>query len=225
MASVIETHICRLCASANTGPALTTTSSVGSPDLDGRMPGMMRETLPLWVERCPKCGYCSRSIVDPSPGAAETVKLLAYREQLEHKDFPPKANEFLCHAMILHLDNKLAEAAKRTQDAAWVCDDENKDEAAARCRRKAIALILAAEEAGQKFLPEPESSQVVMVDLLRRSGDFPGAIKAIGMLRTTPSRFSARKALPRFILAILDFQEKLCDKRDTNSYTLAQAQA
>lgn len=69
---------CAVCGRASEHQVLASTNTMGPPDLDLRPEEMQRSTMNVWVQRCPHCGYCARSIEDETEGAAEYLRGEAY---------------------------------------------------------------------------------------------------------------------------------------------------
>jgi len=70
---------CRLCGSLSRHRVLLSSNTfVGTDDLDGRPPGMLRRTMNLWVQRCPECGYCATDLSDDVADAMPVSRVLGY---------------------------------------------------------------------------------------------------------------------------------------------------
>jgi hypothetical protein len=134
---------------------------------------MARATITQWVQRCPTCGYCSSSIDNGPKIARQVVRSPEYAAQLDHPDFPPLADQFLCWALIQTAAGNDAIAGRAALDAAWACDDHAElAPAADRCRRKAIASFTRAQAKDQRFARDQASEALVLADLHRRTGQF-----------------------------------------------------
>jgi len=206
---------CGVCGKQHTVSEIGSTSTFGSPDLDTRPAEMARSTIWAHVKRCPDCGYCASNLSEVRPGAKEIVNSERYREQLTDANFPELANSFLCLAIIEQELKDFAQATWAFIYAAWACDDAKKPKQAIECRRKAAETLRIAEEQGQKIGQAAGVSTVILVDLLRRSGQAEEARKVIASRRD--------QKFEKLISQILDFQEKLLDKNDVNCHTIVEA--
>ena len=180
------------------------------------------------VRRCHECGYCASDLSTSTPGAEAVVKSEEYRRQLDDKttgpDTPPGkyephpdlVNSFLCKSLLDISANDRAAATWSLIHAAWACDDRaDLADAAMTCRSKAADMLMSAECNGQAVGQEDGVSTAILVDLLRRSGRMDDARKVIAERRLT--------APDQIIISILDFQEMLIDRGNTNRQTVAVA--
>ncbi len=203
---------CAVCGATAELQVLGSTNAIGSPDLDLRPPQMQRSTMNTWVQRCPECGFCNGRIDTASPGAAELVESAQYRAQLSDSRLPELANRFLCAAMVAaSTDNRSAARAKL--HAAWVCDDNGLDDAARECRRAAVDLL--ADAAPMNDTEQVTIEGAVVVDMLRRIGDFPGAAERCARLQD--------KTRDENLLAVLRFQSDLISAQDAACHRVEEA--
>ncbi|KUG19769.1 hypothetical protein ASZ90_010503 [hydrocarbon metagenome] len=200
------------CRYAGGGPV----SAVGARDLDTRPPEPLRSTIYRWVHRCPSCGYCAPDMSRMHPLTPEIVRHPAYREQLEDRTIPDLANSFLCWAMIQEHAGMPAKAAWSCLHAAWVCDDRSRDAAAEHCRRRAIALLRQARERGVRLAPQRGADEAILVDLLRRTGEFEEA-------RALAEESLAERPEP-MIAAALRLQRALIARSDRGCHSLLEVQ-
>ena len=91
---------CAVCGKSSAHIGTASTNAFGSADLDTRPPEMQRSTISTWVQECPECGYCARSIDKPLASAEAVITRPEYRSQLTSTDYPQLANAFLCQRMI-----------------------------------------------------------------------------------------------------------------------------
>lgn len=162
--------VCALCGKASRQEIIYSTNSFGSMDLDTRPPEMKRSTIDTDIQRCPHCGYCSPDISTLKENATQIVNSDVYRAQLDHSDFPPLANAFLCYALIEEKNWNVTEAAWGCIYASWACDDAKTTEAAISCRNKALALLEKETDliSGDRY--------ALRIDLLRRAERFDEAL-------------------------------------------------
>ena len=205
-----ETKRCALCGCSAEYQVLVSSNTFGPPDLDTRPPEMLRSTLPQWVQRCPKCGFCAEDVSESRRGAEAAMQKPDYRRQLNHPDYPELANSFLCKGIIDRESGDHAAAAWAMVHAAWACDDMGLYARAAECRRSAVAEISIAEQAGQCMTKPNEGTIALLVDLLRRSGQ---AVEARRVIRERMIEVKDPS-----IAAMLALQQRLLDRGDTAAH-------
>lgn len=209
-----EKKRCALCNSENQFGFIGSTNTFGSSDLDTRPPEMQRSTMSVWVQRCPVCGYCTFDVSTSRPGSEAVVNSEEYRKQLNSKLYPELANSFLCKSIIDREADDYARSTLALIHAAWVCDDADYPIEAKICRYKAAEILVTAESRGQVIAEQQGVSTLILVDLLRRSGHFDDARKAIA---------ERRKGITvEIILRSLDFQSVLIQKGDTSCHNISE---
>ena len=130
---LIETE-CSLCGTTSEQQIARVPTTEGLPDLDSRPSEQMRSSIVLWVQRCPKCGYCATDISLEYPLADQTVHSPAYQKVLRKRGMPEKARQFLAWALIQEANEEFGGAGWAAMHAAWICDDAEKQKAAKACR-------------------------------------------------------------------------------------------
>lgn len=192
------------------------THSFGSPDLDTRPSEDYRFTLnQLLVKKCNNCGYCSSDIEKVQENTEQIVTSQKYQEQLNNKQFPDKANEFLCKSIILESNYEIEEAAWASLHAAWNCDDNDKYIQGKYCRNRAIDLFqLSNASASLKFEKDGEYP-VLLIDLLRKTENFDKAL--------TLCNIRLQKEDDELIIKILHFQNQLIEVQDVKTYKIEDA--
>lgn len=82
-----------------------------------------------------------------------------------------------------------ADAGNSALRAAWICDDnaassvgDDPRDVAAQCRRAALGLFQQAREAHQPFATDRIHEELLLIDLLRRTGDFVVAAERLSDL-------------------------------------------
>ncbi len=138
---------------------------------------MKRSTMNTWVQVCPSCGYCAPELPTRIKNAKKTLSTEAYHEQLNDPDSPQLVNTFLCCSLLEDGAGEYGHAGCACLWAAWICDDATSDTKAQECREKALALWQKAEVEGQGFAEQPGAERALIVDLLRRTGQFERALK------------------------------------------------
>lgn len=206
---------CGVCGKTSTHDILISTSTVGRPDLDTRPSEMERSTIDTWIQACSFCGYCFPDISKPTEGASEVMSSTAYKQQFNNSEFPELANHFLCYSLIEEADRDYASAGWACIHAAWACDDNGFSASAKKCRDKAVRLLQEAKEAGQDFAEGESTEDVILVDLLRRSGQFELALAICNdALEKNPEET---------ISDILHLQETLIGNSDVACHTVDEA--
>ncbi|MHB1357417.1 MAG: hypothetical protein ACYCZF_15730 [Anaerolineae bacterium] len=211
---------CVICGHINDMLILTSTNSFGAPDLDSRVAGMARDTLPFQVMVCVECGHCAHNLEQLAEGAAEIVRSAAYQAQLADPGLPTLANQFLCRALIASGGGQFAFACWDALRAAWACDDEQ-PAVAIRCRELALQYWDQAQQAGQNILDladdgSPNDYQYLLrVDVHRRSGQIDQARDLCD--RTLKGKLAAKLRL------IMQYELVLIADGDTASHTLSEA--
>lgn len=90
-------------------------------------------------------------------------------------DEPDLARDFSCLSVLSEAAGDLAGAGWASLKAAWACDDEEKRDAARLARSRAIKIFERAREASISFAADKATEQLIIADLLRRSGRFAEA--------------------------------------------------
>lgn len=206
---------CALCGQKSMQAVITSTSAYGWPDLDMRPPEMERSTIGMWVQTCPSCGCCCSDISRQIDQSTEVAHSDSYQQQLRNPEFPELANAFLCFSLIQESGGKYASAGLASLHAAWACDDAGYNASAQTCRRKAATLLKRAREDGQSFVRRAGGEEVIMVDLLRRSGQFELALEMCDA--------GLQKKPDDEIIQVLQFQKILISKQDVACHSTAEA--
>jgi hypothetical protein len=167
---------CFVCERKNRYPqAGSSVMIIGTKDLDGRPSQMQRSAIYMWIQRCIYCGYCAVDISNGNENDRNLVESQEYKSQLTDKTYPETANAYLCRAMLSEKISKYSDAGWAAVYAAWVCDDNDYNAAAATCRGRALSLFQKAREAGQPFGETREEENLLLIDLMRRRGEFATA--------------------------------------------------
>ncbi|MFT3764099.1 MAG: hypothetical protein QM820_01035 [Minicystis sp.] len=212
-----EQVACFVCGAEGEHEIASEAQQTEPPDLDTRPGEALRSTLKWWVQRCPSCGYCAPSIAEGAPAATRVVATAAYKALLDDPDRPELANRFLASAASLERAGLLADAAWQVVYAAWACDDEAREEAAAACREHAIEMVRRVRAAGSVVTEQPGEDLVVEADLLRRAGRFDEA-SALCEEAIAGGRAAGQEAL-------LVYEQTLALRRDQGRRTIAEAES
>jgi hypothetical protein len=167
---------CAVCGASTRKAQLSSTSSFGPPDLDLRPQGPARWALEFGVQRCQECGYCAESLGEAPVGALETVGSVIYRDVLKRSGLPRLACSLFCSALIHEAAGDPERAAWRFLEAAWACDDKERQAQARLCRERAVEMFQRALTSGEAEAPDGVILTVIS-DLLRRAQRFHEAVE------------------------------------------------
>ena len=228
---------CAVCGAVSQHNEVSSTNTMGPPDLDLRPAPMARWTLAEQVQQCPECGYCAADISVATESARRVVDNEAYQAQLEREDYPELTRQYLCASLILSVDGNDAGAGRAALMGAWAADDiadwrspadfdpedkvalmalteaagrehaEQASAAAAHCRRLAIGYFEADRKRGLTFAADDASADAMLADLNRRVGDFESA--------RAYARAGIGRGVEGFVLEVFNFQLWLCDVGNT----------
>lgn len=207
-----ESRICVLCGKSSTQTILTSTNTFGPSDLDSRPPEMARSTINMWIQRCPSCYYCAPDISEAPEKAGETVKSSEYRKQFRNSSYPKLANRFLCYALVAEAASDYINAGWASLHAAWVCDDSSNIDGIKGCRQKAATLFLTGKENKQRFMKSKGEEELLIVDLLRRCGEFQRAL--------TFCDAGLKRKPGGLIEDCLNFEKELIDRIDSECHSI-----
>jgi hypothetical protein len=211
---------CSVCGEKSQQCVLDGTSRFGYYDLDFRPPRPYRDSMFMWIQECPSCGYCSRDISIPTMNAKNAISSKGYENR---EDFiidsalKKQGNRTLRrlsnYIKIAQLDEKNEEAFLGYLFSAWVCDDYNCDELAINMRLGALEMLDMVMLADRAHLEKPLywNYHCIKIDLLRRVGEFTEAKHEIEKGTSSDSDESLK--------IILMYQNYLCDSHDSRKYT------
>jgi hypothetical protein len=131
----------------------------------------------MWVQTCPSCGYCAPDISEGIEKLSEAISSNSCKRQLDDSEFPKLANAFLCFSLIRESAGDYVRAGWASIHSAWACDDAGHDIDAQKCWKRAVTLLQKAKQNGQIFAEQAGAEEAIIVDLLRRSGQFELALK------------------------------------------------
>jgi hypothetical protein len=216
MTTIIDEVVrCAVCGQQSEIKSVASSNEFGSVDLDTRPPEMMRSTISMAVHACPGCGYCAPDLESAPDVAVALIKSPAYEAARSRTGFPPKAREFLCHAMIAAGSGEIDTAAWATVQAAWICDDARAENAADYCRNEAVRLIDQGRSAGIDLIGSTGVAACIRTDLLRRAGRFEEAGQWAAEALAVETEEMAKK--------VLRFELMLIDRHDRHCHTVAEA--
>ena len=206
-----QPQTCAVCGNRVECSVLGSTNSFGSPDLDLRPPEMQRSTMDTWLQECPNCGFVNGNLEHSTPNAKAVLESGKYREIVADADVPELARRFARYAELNADDREKAGIALIR--SAWACDDEGNAEQAAAYRSRAADLLLSLQPFDD--IEERTTLGTALVDVLRRASRFAEAQALARTLRGLESVSSNQ-----IIGAVLDYQSRLCEARDTGCRTI-----
>lgn len=127
---------CAICGKKSDQKILASTNTMGPPDLDLRPAELKRSTMPMWVQRCPHCGYRAPRASEATGGAEQFIKDPDYIELSRNKNYPRwRGTSFV--APSCRKAGSFAKAGWYVLYAAWACDDAENGCPADECRMRA----------------------------------------------------------------------------------------
>ena len=131
---------CPVCGKSSPQPVLTSTNTMGYPDLDLRPAEMQRSTMFVWLDECPHCGYVSPSFSDETDITEDFLKSDEYIncDGFEFKNDLSK--RFYKAYLIAKKTKNSEECFFHLLHCAWKCDDAE-DPLAAEMRRLALSYF------------------------------------------------------------------------------------
>lgn len=197
---------CAVCGGESSQLQMASTNTRGAPDLDTRPPEMLRSTLQHWVRECPHCRYAAPDIAAPAPEKVPALVRGGVYQAIGCK--------FQRHSWLLAELGHYADAGWTSLHAAWMADDSSDLVAARLCRRRAIELWKRGKQHGQNFMDSTEQEFALVVDVLRRQGEFAEArqtcIEALNDDRLSPLIEDAL----RFQLTLISRNDDSCHRLD-----------
>lgn len=191
--------------------------NLGRPeDLDTRPGDSQRTSLYMIMKRCTSCGYCAPDITAGQPSTQAIVKSTDYQNLLHDSQLPETANTFLCWSKIKKEAALFSEAGKAILYAAWTCDDGSEfREKAIELRKEAYSLLNHAKKLNQPFGKTDFEEQLLLIDLLRRSGSFDEAETLIDL--------ELKKQHSEDEEMILEFVQEIVQAKDLKRHSLSEA--
>ena len=183
---------------------------------------------------CHSCGYATEEITEELPRARELIKTARYKEiffegdsfisYLDHSDaqylnIVPNDAVFCNAAAFLYEEaREFGDAALQSLYAAWVCDDtKGKKRQAIRFRKQALSLIEKMRKQGKFLRNRQDVTELITVDLLRRSKQFDVAILTADKFLKT----AATHGNP-LLKNSLQFEKTLSLQKDGNAHSILE---
>ena len=200
-----ETVKCSVCGKESKQPALLSSNTSGSMDLDARPPEMQRSTMPCWVSECPHCGYVASSLENPIRCDAEFLKTAEYRNFSGAPPVSELAQRFVRRARISLREANYARAFWDYLHAAWASDD--KKDATWQIELRILALQMM-EKFGDQDMND--HYRIIRADLLRKTRQFGRLLQEYEHVRLEND----------LLHKILQFQIVKAKNKDTATYTV-----
>lgn len=195
---------CAVCGHTFKGQILSSTNTLGPPDLDLRPAEMARSTLGKEITICPKCHYVSYDIEEP---VSEDIKTLV----LSDSDFRTKygflsVQVYLNLMRIAVLEGSIHEAFWAYLKAAWI--NEGRDRLQPSPIRQDVLQFFLEHEDELEF--DNDTRLCMKADLLRRTGHFKEVIELADSANPSDSKTDL----------ILHYQKHLAEEEDVACYTI-----
>jgi hypothetical protein len=207
---------CAVCRATDRYLVLISTNAIGHPDLDLRPPGMARSATLRAILCCKRCSYCAPDLAKGPPTAAATVQSPEYTDLLADGDIPLLARCWACWSLVQEQGADAEGAGWAALQATWVCDDTTETAWAEHFRSRAIELFQEVRQAGGSFAEDHVTEQLLLLDLLRRSGRFEETLRLCGQLEISD--------MAPDLLPIVRLQRFLAEHEDCEAYTTNDAQ-
>lgn len=196
---------CAHCGKESEQTTVYSSSSFGSMDLDTRPP-MSDMTLQYELQECPHCHFCNNTIADatniPESFSPE------YDALSNDNVISKAAKKYLLAAMLRAQIGDKLKAGEYYLKAAWVFDDENAQGYATDARKLAATHF-------RKHVDATDDGDVaiMLVDVLRRAGDFNAAADLINLIGDTEDDL---------LNNVLAFEKSLISKNDTSCHNMGE---
>lgn len=198
---------CPVCNTINRFQEVGSSNQLGSPDLDTRPAPMFRDTMNLWVQKCPGCGYVASRLSDPTKIDAEFLRSQAYLT-CDGAGFQSElAQKFYQLYMIKKHDADARNAFWSALEAAWASDDVEDRAGALFARKRALEQL--DRWIGKSKGPQ-ENLEMIAVDVLRRLGEFERATERLTRVAFTE----------KLIVKVAEVEKRLCQEKDDARYTV-----
>lgn len=196
---------CAHCGKESEQTTVYSSSSFGNMDLDTRPP-MSGMTLQYELQECPHCHFCNNTIAD----ATNIPESFSPEYDALSKDnaISKAAKKFLLAAMLRSQLGDNLKAGEYYLKAAWVFDDENAQGSATDARKLAATHF-------RKHVDATDDGDVaiMLVDVLRRAGDFNAAADLINLIGDTEDDL---------LNNVLAFEKSLISKNDTSCHNMGE---
>ena len=198
---------CTVCGHTFEGRILTSTNTMGPPDLDLRPAEMARSTLSMEITVCPCCHYVAYDIAEPISKDTKNFVLSDAEFQTEYRAYSVQAYRNLMRIAVL--EERFHDAFCAILRAAWI--EEGRDRLRPSPIRNEVLEFFLEHEGELEF--DDDTRLCMKADLLRRTSRFKEVIALVQS--SAPSE--------RQTDIILHFQKHLAEKEDAGCYTVGSA--
>lgn len=196
---------CAVCGHTFEGRILTSTNTMGPPDLDLRPAEMARSTLGMEITVCPNCHYVAYDIAEPV--SEETKNFVLSEFQTDYRAYSVKAYRNLMRIAVL--EERFHDAFCAILRAAWI--EEGRDRLRPSPIRNEVLEFFLEHEGELEF--DDDTRLCMKADLLRRTGHFKEVIELTESANTSDSQIDL----------ILHYQKHLSGNKDVGCYTIGSA--
>ncbi len=209
-------QVCKVCGTKSAQVEMGMRSLWKPYELDGRPSDSYRSSLYMMMQRCISCGYCSQDISRAVESAAVSIASERYKKQLADRSWPDTATAFMCASFIAEDAGDFSAAGTWAKLATWICeDDRTHGDHALIARHRAIAMYLSAREKHQHFAKGEVAELLLLIDMMRRCGNFDELAKLAAAAQELSSDETER--------ALIQFQLDLVEDGDFGRHTIAEA--
>lgn len=198
---------CAVCGHTFTGQVLSSTNTLGPPDLDLRPAEMARSTLGKEISVCPKCHYVSQDIEEPVSEDIRSFVILDLEFQKSYIAYSVQAFRNLMRIAVR--EGRYHDAFWAYLKSAWV--DEGRDRLNPSPLRQEILDFFLQHEDELEF--DNDTKLSLKADLLRRTGHFKEVIELVEAANPSDSQTDL----------ILHFQKHLAEEENVVCYTVGFA--
>ena len=183
-------------------------------DADFRPMEPFRDTMTLWLEKCPNCGYVDKDISDEHSNLLSTIEtgdFLRFQKTIDCNKFNSEfAKMFSLYAMAKEHLGEYDEAYKSILCAAWISDDIKAPDHARIYRRRACNVFNRYFDINSVNIRQA----LQHLDVMRRCEMFDDVIKMCDVIPFYPNHvYEDLKKL----------QRQLAEERDNTKYFMESA--
>ena len=198
---------CAVCGHTFEGRILTSTNSMGLPDLDLRPAEMARSTLGMEITVCPNCHYVAHDIADPVSEETKNFVLSDAAFQTDCWAYSVQAYRNLMRIAVL--EERFHDAFSAYLKAAWI--EEGRDRLQPSPIRQEVLQFFLEHEKELEF--DDDTRLCMKADLLRRTGHFKEVIELTESANTSNEQTDL----------IMHYQKHLSENKDVRCYTIGFA--
>ena len=198
---------CAVCGYTFEGRILTSTNTMGPPDLDLRPAEMARSTLSMEITVCPCCHYVAYDIAEPISKDTKNFVLSDAEFQTEYRAYSVKAYRNLMRIAVL--EERFHDAFWAYLKAAWI--EEGRDRLQPSPIRQEVLQFFLEHEKELEF--DDDTRLCMKADLLRRTGHFKEVIELTESANTSNEQTDL----------IMHYQKHLSENKDVRCYTIGFA--